>query len=99
MSYYRDHFLTILEEGFIQQPRYMDIYMPHSSRVVIGQFKVASHRLDIKMGQDHDIPLEERVYKVCREEVESEKHFVCRCRAYGDIKSRYKPLFRGQPTL
>ena len=99
MSHYRDHFLTILEDGFIQRPRYMDIYMPHSSRVAIGQLRVASHRLEIEVGRAHDIPMEERVCRVCREDVESEEHYVCRCRAYDDIRGRYESLFRGQPTL
>ena len=99
MSHYRDHFLTILEDGFIQRPHYMDTYMPHSSRVAIGQLRVASHRLEIEAGRAHDIPMEERVCRVCREEVESEEHFVCRCRAYDDIRERYEPLFRGQPSL
>ena len=45
---YRDHFLTMSDDGFIQRPRYMDTYMPHSSRVAIGQLGVASHRLRIE---------------------------------------------------
>lgn len=99
MSYYRDHFLTILDDGFIQRPRYMDIHMPHSSRVAIGQLRVASHRLEIETGRARDIPLEERICRICRDEVESEEHFVCRCSAYADIRGRYESLFRGQPTL
>ena len=96
---YKDHFLTMLDDGFIERPRYMDTYMPHSSRVAIGQLKVASHRLWIETGRVDDTPQEERVCQLCREEIECEEHFICRCRAYEDIRDRYETLFRGQPTL
>ncbi|KAI5054061.1 hypothetical protein GOP47_0031046 [Adiantum capillus-veneris] len=95
MSDYRDQFLTILSGGFIQRPRYMDTYMPHSSRVAIGQLRVASHRLEIEIGRHTGVPREERVCRACTEEVESEEHFVCRCRAYTEIRGRYEALFRG----
>lgn len=77
----------------------MDTYMPHSSRVAIGQLRVASHRLEIETGRHSGVPREERVCRVCIEEVESEEHFVCRCRAYAQIRDRYETLFRGHPTL
>ena len=96
---YRDQFLTMSDDGFIQRPRYMDTYMPHSSRVAIGQLRVASHRLRIETGRADDTPREERVCQLCREEIECEGHFICRCRAYEDIRDRYETLFRGQPTL
>ena len=99
MSDYRGQFLTILPNGFIQKPRYMDTHMPHSSRVAIGQLRVASHRLEIETGRHTSIPREERICRVCTEEVESEEHFVCRCRAYDQIRDRYEALFSGQPTL
>ena len=77
----------------------MDTYMPHSSRVAISQLRVASHRLEIETGRHTGIPREERICRVCTEEVESEEHFVCRCRAYDQIRDRYEALFSGQPTL
>ena len=72
--------------------------MPHSSRVAIGQLRVSSHRLEIEKGRG-SILREERICRVCREEVESEEHFVCRCRAYEDIRGRHEALFTGQSTL
>lgn len=99
MLYYRDRFMTILPDGFIQRPGYMDTYMPHSWRVAIGQLRVSSHRLEIETGRAAFIPRAERICRICREEVESEEHFVCRCRAYEDIRGRYGTLFTGQPSL
>ena len=77
----------------------MDTYMPHSSRVAIGQVRVASHKLEIETGRHTRVPTEERVCRVSTEEVESEEHFVCRCRAYAQIRGKYETLFRGHPTL
>ncbi|MCO5563810.1 hypothetical protein L7F22_017459 [Adiantum nelumboides] len=82
MLYYRDQFMTILEDGFIQRPRYMDVYMPHSARVAIGQLRVSSHRLEIEAGRAAHISREHRICRICRAEVESEEHYVCSCRAY-----------------
>ncbi|KAH7443347.1 hypothetical protein KP509_02G030300 [Ceratopteris richardii] len=99
LLHYRDQFLDILADGFIRRPCYMDTYMPHSSRVAIGQLRVSSHRLEIETGRAADIPREERICRVCRVEIEDEEHFVCRCSAYDGIRGRYGTLFTGQPTL
>ncbi|MCO5569025.1 hypothetical protein L7F22_022731 [Adiantum nelumboides] len=63
MQYYRDRFMTILEDGFIQRPRYMDVYMAHSARVAIGQLRVSSHRLEIEAERAAHIP---REHRICR---------------------------------
>jgi len=97
--YYREQFLSILADGFIQRPRYMDTYMPHSSRVAIGQLRVSSHRLEIETSRATHITREARICRLCSEEVESEEHHVCRCRALEGIRARYEALFSGQPTL
>ena len=67
--------------------------------VAFGQLRVSSHRLEIEVGRASHIPREERICILCSTEVESEEHFVCRCTAYDDIRVRYEPLFREQPTL
>ena len=99
MLYYRDCFMNISEDGFVQRPRYMDVYMPHSSRVAIGQLRVSSHQLEIEAGRAARIPRAERICRLCQEEVESEEHHVCRCRAYSDIRERYATIFCGHPSL
>ena len=65
MLEYREQFLTILPDGFIQRPRYMDTYMPHSSRVAIGQLRVASHRLEIETGFPIDEGHTHYIHLIC----------------------------------
>ncbi|MCO5610717.1 hypothetical protein L7F22_064958 [Adiantum nelumboides] len=89
MSYYYEHFLSISEQGFIETPEYMQIYMPHHLRVVIGQLRVSSHQLAIERGRAQGIPREERICQICQTEVESEEHMVIRCPAYSELRSRY----------
>ncbi|MCO5580445.1 hypothetical protein L7F22_034312 [Adiantum nelumboides] len=75
--YYTDQFMTILKDGFIQRLRYMDVYMPHSARVGIGQLRVSSHKLEIKARRGAHIPREHMICTICRAEVKSKEHYVC----------------------
>ncbi|MCO5581339.1 hypothetical protein L7F22_035220 [Adiantum nelumboides] len=77
----------------------MDVYMPHSARVAIGQLRVPSHTLEIEAGRVAHIPREHRICRICRAKVEREEHYVCNYRAYHGIRSHYTALFSGQPTL
>ncbi|KAH7315216.1 hypothetical protein KP509_21G040600 [Ceratopteris richardii] len=70
--------------------------MLHSSRVAIGEMRVSSHGLEIEMGRALDIPREEWI---CKVEMEDEEHFVCRCRAYADIRGRYESVYRAAHPL
>lgn len=91
--------MSISEGGFIQRPRYMDVHMSHNARVAIGQLRVSSHQLAIETGRAAHIPRAERICRLCSEEIESEEHFVCRCRAYSDIRHRHATLFHGCTSL
>ncbi|MCO5586104.1 hypothetical protein L7F22_040043 [Adiantum nelumboides] len=93
MAYYREHFLMLTEDKFIQRPRYMDIYLPHGMRVAIGQLRVSSHQLEIESGRAARVPREARICRLCRQEVECASHFICRCPHYVEIRSRYPILF------
>ncbi|KAH7442173.1 hypothetical protein KP509_03G074700 [Ceratopteris richardii] len=90
MLYYREHFLHISDEGFIEIPRYMQTYLPHQLRVCIGQLRVSSHQLEIERGRSKGVPREERWCPVCKTEVESEEHFVIRCPAYVDLRAQFQ---------
>ena len=98
MAYYRDHFLMLTLDGFIQRPRYMDVYLPHGTRVDIGQLRVSSHQLEIETGRAAGIPREDRICRLCRQGVECESHFICRCPHYTEIRARYPTLF-GRPEV
>ncbi|MCO5576378.1 hypothetical protein L7F22_030188 [Adiantum nelumboides] len=93
MAYYIGHFLMLTEDTFIQRPHYMDIYLPHGMRVAIGQLRVSSHQLEIESGRATRVPREVRICRLCRQEVECESHFLCRCPHYAEIRLRYPNLF------
>ncbi|MCO5603866.1 hypothetical protein L7F22_058020 [Adiantum nelumboides] len=93
MAYYRDHFLMLTKDKFIQRPHYMDIYLPHGMRVAIGQLRESSHQVEIESDRAARVPREARICKLCRQEVECESHFLCRCPHYAEIRSRYPTLF------
>lgn len=76
----------------------MDVYLPHGTRVAIGQLRVSSHQLEIEAGRAAGIPREARICRLCRQEVECEDHFVCRCPHYTEIRARYPTLF-GRPEV
>lgn len=94
MQYYRDHFLRLTEDGFIQRPGYMDVFMSHAMRIAIGQLRVSSHTLEIEAGRAVRVAREDRICRLCSREVESEEHYVCRCPVYYEIRGRYHCLFR-----
>ena len=53
----------------------------------------------LRQAGQHGSPEPERICRLCQEEVESEEHYVCRCRAYGDIRERYTTIFHGHLSL
>ncbi|MCO5548984.1 hypothetical protein L7F22_002449 [Adiantum nelumboides] len=76
MLHYREHFLQLSEQGFIEIPLYMQRYMPHHLQVVIGQLRVSSHQLEIERDRAKGLPRDERICPICHTEVESEEHFM-----------------------
>ena len=48
----------------------MDIHL------LTGQLQTSSHQLEIEVGRYTRIPLEERIYQLCHQGVESEEHYV-----------------------
>ena len=99
MMYYRDQSLRISEDGFVHRPRYMDTHILHSARVTIGQIEVSSHQLGIEARRATRVPRIERICRLCNKEIESEEHFICRCRAHEDIRHTHATLFRGRTSL
>lgn len=67
--------------------------------MAVGQLRVSSHQLEIEAGRARRVPRAERICRLCQEEIESEEHYVCRCRAYSDIRERYTTIFSGHPSL
>ena len=99
MLYYKEHFMHFNDLGFIERPRYLDIFLPHALRIVIGQLRVSSHNLEIESGRAAGIIRESRICKLCRIEVECEEHFTCRCPSYTKIREEYKEFLGSTPSL
>ena len=76
------------------RPSYMDTHLSWGMRSAIEQLRTSSHQLEIEAGRATHTPREERLCRICREEVEDEEHYTCRCPAYEDIGGRYPQLFR-----
>ena len=66
---------SVLRGWFIKRPRYMDVYIPHTSRKVIGQLRVSSHQLETKTGQVLCIPIAKSSWKLCERGIEHEDLF------------------------
>ena len=99
MQYYRTSFLQLSQDGFIERPQYLEVYLPHASRMAIGQLRVSSHQLEIETGRAAQIPRLQRLCRLCHTGVEDEEHFVCTCPAYQSIREQYPGLFSTQPSL
>lgn len=99
MQYYRTSFLQLSQDGFTERPQYFEVYLPHASKVAIGQLGVSSHQLEIETGKAAQIPRLQRLCRLCYTVVEDEEHFVCTCPAYQSVREQYPSLFRTQPSL
>eukprot|EP00249_Psilotum_nudum_P001957 c14736_g1_i1 orf=2-418(-) len=66
----------------------MDVHLSHGFRTAIGQLRTSSHQLQIEIGRWADVEAEDWICQLC------EKHYVCQCTVYYDIRGRYHCLFR-----
>ena len=70
-------------ESYLELPNY-DI------RKIIAKIRCSDHMLEIEKGRHRKIPREERVCKVCNDnEVETEDHFLTKCKLYDNIKTKH----------
>ena len=74
--------------GFIERPKYLDVFLPNALRVAIGQLRVSSHQLEIEVGRATGVTREQRLCRLCQLEVECEEHFTCQC-TYLNIREKY----------
>ena len=48
LCHFKDRLMNFSEDGFIQELRYMDIYVRQSARKAINQLRVLFHQLEIE---------------------------------------------------
>ena len=60
-------------------------------RQVITKLRVSDHKLEIEKGRHNKVPKEERWCRVCDSgEIETEEHFLIKCKFYDNLKLRYQ---------
>jgi hypothetical protein len=53
---------------------YLDL--DHFNRNILIRFRISAHNLEIEKGRHQNIPLNERICKLCKLEIEDEIHFL-----------------------
>jgi hypothetical protein len=72
--------------------RYLDILCIRKYRHCYSQFRSGYHELEIEKGRYSNIPIHERICKVCNsKQVETEYHFVFICPMFKDLRARFIP--------
>ena len=67
--------------------KYLD-ELNFEERKNVSKLRCSDHALEINKGRHKNIPREQRLCKLCREEVvESEEHFLYNCSFYDNIKN------------
>ena len=60
--------------------RYLDIITMRRFRHSLAQIRTGHHDLEIERGRYRNIPRDQRLCKICLDEVEDEYHFILRCK-------------------
>ena len=94
MAHYKEHFLQLLDDGFVIRPRYMDMHLSHGLRCINSQMRTSSHQLEIEIGRLKGVLAKDRICQLCQRETEIELHFICHCPIYYEIRGRFHYLFK-----
>ena len=71
---------------------FVDVLSIRKFRHCYAQFRTGVHDLEIERGRYHNLPLDQRLCKVCSANVvEDEFHFILNCRVYADIRLCFIP--------
>ena len=81
---FKDNFET---ELFIKQR------IPKFQRSIFAQLRVGILPLEIEVGRYYRIKVENRICKLCKEDIEDEIHFMCKCKCLKEIRDKYFLLF------
>jgi hypothetical protein len=98
MAFYVEHFLELRDE-LIVRPQYTFCHWMHALCILLGQFRVGSHRLRVET--DHQIDRSDRTLPGMpfTGSGDREVHFIFGCPVYYEIRGRFHCLFRGSQTL
>ena len=77
------------------RPTYIDTYLAHASRRVLGQLRTSSCHLDIDVGRYACTPLEERICELRHHGVESDDIMFATILFVIELRRRYHCFFKG----
>ena len=77
---FKDNFET---ELYIKQR------IPKFQRSIFAQLRVGILPLEIEVGRYYRIKVENRICKLCKEDIEDEIHFMCKCKSLKEIRDKY----------
>ena len=81
-------FYSSLKSSF-ERESYLDNVNNFFIRKNITKFRCSDHTLEIESGRHKNIKVDERTCKVCKTEIEDERHFLFACPLYVELRSRY----------
>ena len=75
---------------------YLNLFIPHRLRNALAKFRIGNHDLEIERGRHKNLPVNERVCKLCETQgvltVEDEYHVLLKCPFYNDLRVIYLDL-------
>ena len=68
--------------------QYVTAFLPKYQRSIFAKFRCGVLPLRIETGRYYGIPVEGRICEFCdKNEIETERHFLCNCTLYNDLRS------------
>jgi hypothetical protein len=92
------HYIGIKDADRYEAEAYLVLLEIFYDRQILAQMRTGSNFLQIELGRRSKTPQNERMCTCCNtNEVEDEHHFVFKCEAFKDIRTRYHELFSSKP--
>ena len=81
-------FYKLFKNAFSREP-YLDHINCFHLRKVVSKFRCSDHRLEIETGRHRKLKVEERICQLCKENIETELHFLQECPLYRKLRTKY----------
>jgi hypothetical protein len=81
---------TFSSEGYLEK------CIPKYRRALFTKLRLGVLPLEIETGRYHDKPLEERICKTCKDGIEDEIHFLCKCITYNNFREDLYTIVKEQ---
>ena len=75
----------------IGREKYLSTVKKEKHRIAMTKIRLSNHKLAIETGRHNKIDRENRICPLCTNGVENEEHFMMKCPAYSELRTRYLP--------